>query len=179
MDENAGDDSPRRGAPDSGRSTRWGRPAAVGAAGLLTGGLLTGSLSAAADDSTDTSGGTSMDTYAPERPGGDTDPSQPQRSDEELLTGSTASKVEAAALAEYPGATIVRIETDSEGVYEAHLTTAAGERVTVEVGKDFIVTGTEDGGGPVGGPVGGPGGGPGAFGGPSVEQGAMGTSSST
>lgn len=65
---------------------------------------------------------------APERPGG-TDPSQPQRSDEELLTGSTATRV-AAALAEYPGATAVRIETDSDGVYEAHLTTESGAQVT-------------------------------------------------
>jgi hypothetical protein len=60
-----------------------------------------------------------------------------------LLTGDTESKVRAAALAKYPGATMERIETDSDGVYEAHLTTSAGARVTVEVGKDFAVTGTE------------------------------------
>ena len=66
------------------------------------------------------------------------------RPDEHLLTGDTASKVRAAALAKYPGATIQRVETDSDGVYEAHLTTSSGERVTVEVNKDFVVTGNEE-----------------------------------
>jgi hypothetical protein len=65
------------------------------------------------------------------------------RPDEHLLTGDTASKVRAPALAKYPGATIQRVETDSDGVYEAHLTTSSGERVTVEVNKDFVVTGNE------------------------------------
>lgn len=62
---------------------------------------------------------------------------------EELITGSTADKVKAAALAKYPGATVVRIESDADGVYEAHLTTADGTPVTVEVGEDFAVTGEE------------------------------------
>ena len=55
-----------------------------------------------------------------------------------------------AALAEYPDATIQRVETDSDGVYEAHLTTADGERVTVEFDEDIAVTGTEAGGDPGG-----------------------------
>ena len=63
------------------------------------------------------------------------------------LTGTTAAKVKAAALAKYPGATIQRLETDSEGVYEAHVTTQAGEDVIVQVGKAFTVTGTQTGGG--------------------------------
>ena len=75
-------------------------------------------------------------------PGG-RDETQSVRPDEHLLTGDTASKVRAAALAKYPGATIQRVETDSDGVYEAHLTTSSGERVTVEVNKDFVVTGNE------------------------------------
>jgi hypothetical protein len=66
---------------------------------------------------------------------------------ETALTGTTAAKVKAAALAKYPGATIERVETDSDGVYEAHLTTKAGDHVTVAVGKSFTVTGTETGGG--------------------------------
>ena len=66
--------------------------------------------------------------------------------DEELLTGTTADKVRKAALAKYPGATIQRIETDSDGVYEAHLVTADGQPVTVELDKDFTVTGEEAGG---------------------------------
>ena len=51
-----------------------------------------------------------------------------------------------AALAKYLGATVLRVETDSDGVYEAHLTTSDGKRVTVEVGADFVVTGEEAGG---------------------------------
>ena len=49
------------------------------------------------------------------------------RPDEKLLTGTTAAKVKAAALAKYPGATIQRVETDSDGVYEAHVVTKAGD----------------------------------------------------
>ncbi len=66
------------------------------------------------------------------------------RPDEHLLTGDTASKVRAAALAKYPDATIQRVETDSDGVYEAHLITSSGQRVTVEVNKDFVAIGNED-----------------------------------
>jgi hypothetical protein len=61
-----------------------------------------------------------------------------------LLTWDAASKgFEAAALANYPGATVLRIETGSNGVYEAHLWTADGQRATAEVGKEFAVTGLE------------------------------------
>jgi hypothetical protein len=69
------------------------------------------------------------------------------RSDEHLLAGTTASKVRAAALAKYPGATIERAETDSDGVYEAHIVTKAGAHVIAQVGKAFTVTGTQTGGG--------------------------------
>jgi uncharacterized membrane protein YkoI len=67
-------------------------------------------------------------------------------SGETALTGTTAAKVKAAALAKYPGATIERVETDSDGVYEAHLTTQAGDEITVQVNKSFAVTGTATGG---------------------------------
>jgi hypothetical protein len=85
------------------------------------------------------------------------DPTKSVRSDEHLLSGATATKVRAAALAAYPGATIQRVETDSDGVYEAHIVTKAGAQVFVSVGKDFAVTGTD-----TGGPRRGPGAGPGA-----------------
>jgi hypothetical protein len=74
---------------------------------------------------------------------GNGDPSQPQRSDEELLTGDTATQVTDAVLAEDPDATVERAETDSGGVYEAHILTADGERLTVLAGEDFEITGTE------------------------------------
>ena len=76
---------------------------------------------------------------------------------EELLTGDTADKVKAAALAAVPGGTVQRVETDAEGSpYEAHMTKSDGSHVTVKVDKDFKVTGVEDDGAH-GGP-GGPGG---------------------
>lgn len=66
---------------------------------------------------------------------------------EELLTGDTADKVKAAALAAVPGGTIQRVETDAEGSpYEAHMTKSDGSRVTVKVDKDFKVTNVENDG---------------------------------
>src|SRR4051794_41175309 len=73
--------------------------------------------------------------------------SNDRHSNETALTGTIAAKVKAAALAKYPGATIERVETDSDGVYEAHITTKAGAHVEVQVDKSFAVTGTETGGG--------------------------------
>jgi hypothetical protein len=60
---------------------------------------------------------------------------------EKALTGDTKEKVEAAVLAEYPGAKILRTETngDSAAPYESHITTSAGKELEVLVGKDFEV----------------------------------------
>jgi hypothetical protein len=139
----------------SGAPNRWrsrGAAAALVAGGLLAGGVLASTLAATAATPAPTA--TSSSPAAAD-PHATRDESKSQRPDETLLTGTTAAKVRAAALAKYPGATIQRVETDSDGVYEAHLVTAAGQRVTVEVGKTFAITGEEAGG--HGGP-GGPGG---------------------
>jgi hypothetical protein len=76
------------------------------------------------------------------------DPQNPwggQRSDETLLTGDTAAKVEAAAKAKVPNGTIVRVETDADGnaKYEAHMTKADGTPVTVYVNEQFEVVGVD------------------------------------
>jgi uncharacterized membrane protein YkoI len=70
-----------------------------------------------------------------------------QRADETLLTGDTASKVRAAALARVDGGTIERVETDGDGhaAYEAHMTNADGSRVTVYVNAQFEVVSVESG----------------------------------
>jgi hypothetical protein len=62
-----------------------------------------------------------------------------QRSDESLLTGDALAKVTAIAKAKVAGGTIIRVETDADGVaaYEAHMTKADGSPVTVYVDKDF------------------------------------------
>jgi hypothetical protein len=119
---------------------RWAGGAGLVATGLVAGGILAGTLSANAADSTTTPSTDSSTT----QPSGD--PSQPQRSDEQLLTGDTKSQVEAAVLAQYPGATIERTESDSDGVYESHVVTTDGQHLIVQVGADFAVTGTDSGG---------------------------------
>jgi hypothetical protein len=69
-----------------------------------------------------------------------------QRSDETLLTGDTAAKVKAAALAEVGSDdTIVRVETDADGhaKYEAHMVKADGTPATVYVDESFDVVSVE------------------------------------
>jgi hypothetical protein len=72
---------------------------------------------------------------------------------ETLLTDGTPDKVKQAALDKVSGATVLRVETDSEGSpYEAHLRKSDGSEVTVKVNKQFEVTAVENGfgGGPRG-----------------------------
>ncbi|MDX6620880.1 MAG: hypothetical protein QOK36_3266 [Gaiellales bacterium] len=72
---------------------------------------------------------------------------------ETLVTGSDLAKATAAATAAVPGATIIRVESDSGGsAYEAHLKKADGTTVTLKFDASFNVTSTEGGlgGGPGG-----------------------------
>lgn len=130
--------------------------------GVAIGGMIAGTVSAGAATGAAGSAATAVAQKL--------DPTKSIRADEHLLTGETASKVRAAALAKYPNATIQRVETDSEGVFEAHIVTAAGDQVIVQVGKDFTVTGTQTGMGP---------GGPGGHGGPPPAGAEGGTPGST
>jgi hypothetical protein len=128
----------------------WVRSAALVGSGLIAGGILAGTLTAtAADDETGTTDSSTVQEDGRGHHGGpgNGDPSQPQRDDEELLTGDTATQVTEAVLAEYPDATIERVETDSGGVYEAHIVTTDDERLTVLVDENFEVTGTDSHGG--------------------------------
>jgi hypothetical protein len=118
------------------RWQKWAGGAGLVAAGVVAGGIVASTLSANAADTATPESSTSESTV---------DPSQPQRSDEQLLTGDTKTQVEAAVLAAYPDATIQRTETDSDGVYESHIVTADGQHVIVQVGSDFAVTGTQQG----------------------------------
>ena len=123
----------------------WVRSVALVGGGLVAGGILAGTLERQRGDRHRRDlGGDVLD-----QPGGGRADRQRRpvaaaaQSDEQLLTGDTATKVTDAALAKYPGATIQRVETDSDGVYEAHIVTADGEQVIVQVGADFTVTGTQ------------------------------------
>ena len=90
---------------------------------------------------------TTLSTPAtPATPAAPAGPHQANGITEEILTGDTATSVQAAVLAAQPGATINRMETDAEGaVYEAHVTLADGSDATVKLDANFTVTGTESG----------------------------------
>ena len=116
------------------------------AAGAVVLGLVAGSYgvaAAASGNGSSSSDGTTTEP-APAAP----DPQNPwgaQRSDETPLRGDTLAKVKAAALAEVPNATIVRVETDADGhaAYEAHILKADGTPATVYVDKQFDVVSVE------------------------------------
>ena len=113
----------------------------AGSYGIAAAASGTGSTAAAATTTTQTA------TAAPPGAPGGGGPGGwgRQRSDETLLTGDTATKVEAAATARVSGATVVRSETDADGnaLYEVHMTKADGTPTTVYVDKDFAVVSVE------------------------------------
>ncbi len=85
--------------------------------------------------------------------------------DVEALAGTDLEQVTAAVLAEYPGATVEQAEVDPDGAYRAHVTTAEGDLLLVQLDDSFTVTGattdTAPGGGALPGGTGGPGAPPG------------------
>ncbi len=129
----------------------------------LTGGVLAGSVLGAPGATSAASNSVAV-VATPDTTATDTatdpatDPAGPE-SPETPLDGDVAAQVTAAAQAAVPDGTIDRVETDNDGVYEAHVTTADGSHVIVQVGADYTVTATLDQ--PQGGHPGGPGG-PGA-----------------
>ncbi len=70
-----------------------------------------------------------------------------RRSNETALTGQTAAKVRAAAMARAPGGTVERVENDGDGnaAYEAHIRKADGSEITVYVNRQFQVVGVAEG----------------------------------
>ena len=122
------------------------------AAAVGGGAIGAAALPVMADSTTTTSTSTyAQDGYGGGR-GGAGGQHQANGKTEEILTGDTAAKVEAAAKAAQPGATIERMETDADGAtYEAHITKADGTRATVLLDANFKVTGTEEGRGGAGG----------------------------
>ena len=113
-------------------------------AGALAVGVMGGSYGIAAAASNSSSGSNSSNSAAaqpspPGRPWGG------QRPDETRLTGEAAARVTAAARARVSGGTVIRVETDADGhaKYEAHMTDANGQPVTVYVDADFDVVSVE------------------------------------
>jgi uncharacterized membrane protein YkoI len=115
--------------------------AAIGAAALAGSAIAN---AASSTTTTTTSSGSAQAQQAPPQ----RDPSiaghRANGITEKLLTGDTASKVEAAAKAKIPGGTIERVENDADtgSTYEAHVHKADGSEVVVYVDANFNVTGT-------------------------------------
>jgi uncharacterized membrane protein YkoI len=66
------------------------------------------------------------------------------RGNETPVTGSTAAKIKAAALAAVPG-TVTKTEQRTDGTYEAEITKSDGSQVHVSLDKNFVVTSTNSG----------------------------------
>src|SRR6266700_2919769 len=128
------------------RGRKWLASAGLVASGLVAGGILAGTHIAGAATPTATASAPATATA------NGFDPAAVNHGpNETLLTDGNATKAAAAAKAAVPGATIIRVETDSGGaVYEAHMKKADGSYVTVKMDKSFNVTST----------IGGVGGGP-------------------
>ena len=112
---------------------------AAGSYGIASAATDSGSSSSSSSGGTAQMAAPSQSAPDPQHPWGG------QRSDETLLTGDTASKVEQAAEAKVPNGTVVRVETDADGnaAYEAHMTKADGTPVTVYVNEQFEVVSVE------------------------------------
>lgn len=129
----------------------------IGAAGLLTAGVLAGSFmsiaGANAADTTSTTSSSSSSTAAPSAP------TFKAHTPEEAVTGDLATTLSDLAKAKVAGATVDRVEKDSDGVatYEVHMTKTDGTHVTVNFDANNNITSVDTM--PAGGP-----GGPGGFG---------------
>jgi hypothetical protein len=113
---------------------RWGRAVGFLAAGIVAGAVLASTMAAGAQSSGSGSTNSSSATATAAS-------SHSSESSETALTGTTAQKVRAAALAAVPGGTIIRVETSHDGSsYEAHVRKADGTDVVVLMDKNFKVT---------------------------------------
>jgi hypothetical protein len=114
--------------------------AAIGAAAISGTAIAT----AATGGSSSSSSTTAQPPQSSTRPHAPRDPSQAGHmangKTETLLSGDTAAKVRAAALAKVSG-TVERVETnvDSSAPYEAHIVKSDGTEVEVQVNSDFTV----------------------------------------
>jgi hypothetical protein len=127
----------------------------IGATSLLAAGLVAGSFFSIAGANAETNSNvypvttTTTDPVSPVTP---VTPSTPApvapkaHAQETPVTGDLATELSNLALAANPGATVDRVENDTDGaVYEVHLTLADGSHVTVKFDADKKITATETG----------------------------------
>jgi hypothetical protein len=144
---------PAEAVADRRSRRRWAGATGLLGAGLLAGAVLAGTLSARAASSSRSSSSGSQAAASTVSSGSSTAATRPgspatvaHGPGETLLSGATAAKVTAAAKAAVTGATVIRVETDSDGAaYEAHMQKADGRFVTVKLDKSFKVTNTISG----------------------------------
>ena len=114
--------------------------AAIGAAAVSGAAVATAATSGSSSTTTGTTTATPQNAPPPQQH----DPSKGGHTvngkTEVLLTGDTAAKVRAAALAKVSG-TVERVETnvDSSAPYEAHIKKADGTEVEVQVNSDYTI----------------------------------------
>ncbi len=118
-------------------TARKGLTAAAAIGALALGGSA---IAGAADNGTSTTTTPSAATSSPQRPDPSKGGHQANGKTETLLSGDTAAKVKAAALAKVPG-TVERVETNVDGSapYETHIKKADGTEVEVQVSSDYTV----------------------------------------
>lgn len=127
------------------RNTKIGAGIVAGAAAMTVAAVVALALPATADESGTPSPTTSAPSRsAPAEAGGDHQGCDPGGVGETLLTGDDAAKATAAAEKAVEGGTVLRVETDSEGVYEAHVRKADGTEVVVKLDNDFAVTSVDE-----------------------------------
>jgi hypothetical protein len=122
----------------------------LAAAGIAVGATLGSFAAVSALGSTDDSAAASSGVVANDDQSTDQTAGTPADGDqmpaEEPLTGDLADRVTAAAEAAVPGGTVERVETDAQGAaYEAHMTDADGNPVTVTFDEDLNVVETRTG----------------------------------
>jgi hypothetical protein len=158
------DDTPtgdtRAGTIPVRRGTRTGLKVALVSAGVIAGAIGATAIGASAASSSTSGTGSSSSGYTQTAPSGapsgaprngtgqrpDPGGANPVRSDEKSLSATATATLKAAALKAAPGATVIRVETDSgDAAYEVHMKKADGTLVTVKFDKNYAVTGVEDG----------------------------------
>ena len=135
---------------------RWVGTGALVGAGVLAGAMVASGIAGAASSTSSPSASSGSRTWMPG--GAGMDPANLTHGPgETLVSGSDLATITEAAKAAVPGATILRVESDSNGgaTYEAHVRKADGSFATVQFDKNLKATGTVDGFGP-GGPGSGP-----------------------
>lgn len=143
-------DTDQTPAPES-RPKGRRRAAAAGllVAGAVGGGVLANTIGASADTTTSSTPSASSSPAAGGAPSGKgpgPGGAASVRSDEKVVTGTTAATLKAAALKAVPGGTVIRAETDAgDAAYEVHMKKADGTLVTVKFDKNLKLTKVESG----------------------------------